>query len=363
MTLPQLGLLPTIILRLLPTTKSRTTTTAAMNWLTALGLAAVVIPSLYIYTVSIVATRFPVLRNKRICLLIAHPDDEAMFFAPTVLALTRPETGNHVKILCLSSGDAEGLGPTRKRELAKSGVLLGLRSASDVFVIDSPFFPDSMTTTWDPERISHLLASAFAPELIEATNPAFAAAVSSSTSRTALSKDSKKRNGKGEMVKPTIDTIITFDQHGISGHPNHISLYHGARLFVSQLLAATTGKNKEGKGQGQVDIYTLPTLDISRKYSGILDALPTLLEWVWSAGITRKDKQERPGALVFMNNLVPGGAGWASVDKAWKAMTQAHVSQMRWFRYGWIGLSRYMYVNSLVLEKVEAASVAAKVKE
>lgn len=75
-----------------------------MNWLTALSLAAVVIPSLYIYTVSIVATRFPVLRNKRICLLIAHPDDEAMFFAPTVLALTRPETGNHVKILCLSSG-------------------------------------------------------------------------------------------------------------------------------------------------------------------------------------------------------------------------------------------------------------------
>jgi len=27
-----------------------------------------------------------------------------MFFAPAVLGLTRPETGNHVKILCLSSG-------------------------------------------------------------------------------------------------------------------------------------------------------------------------------------------------------------------------------------------------------------------
>jgi len=47
---------------------------------------------------------FPTLYNKRICLLIAHPDDEAMFFAPTLLALTRPELGNHVKILCLSSG-------------------------------------------------------------------------------------------------------------------------------------------------------------------------------------------------------------------------------------------------------------------
>jgi len=75
-----------------------------MDWLLALGLLAVVIPSLYLYTVGVVSSRFPTLRNKRICLLIAHPDDEAMFFAPSVLALTRPETGNHVKILCLSSG-------------------------------------------------------------------------------------------------------------------------------------------------------------------------------------------------------------------------------------------------------------------
>lgn len=75
-----------------------------MAWLSFLGVLAVVLPSLYLYTASIIQTRFPLLRDKRICLLIAHPDDEAMFFAPTVLALTRPETGNHVKILCLSSG-------------------------------------------------------------------------------------------------------------------------------------------------------------------------------------------------------------------------------------------------------------------
>jgi len=75
-----------------------------MDWLLWLGVLAVVLPSLYIYTASTVTMRFPTLQNKRICLLIAHPDDEAMFFAPTVLALTRPETGNHVKILCLSSG-------------------------------------------------------------------------------------------------------------------------------------------------------------------------------------------------------------------------------------------------------------------
>lgn len=73
------------------------TTTAVLCFLALM-------PVLYMYTVGVVATRFPALRNKRICLLIAHPDDEAMFFAPTMLALTRPETGNHVKILCLSTG-------------------------------------------------------------------------------------------------------------------------------------------------------------------------------------------------------------------------------------------------------------------
>ena len=58
----------------------------------------------WLYTAQITRSSFPILRGKRICLLIAHPDDEAMFFSPTVLALTAPEAGNHVKILCLSSG-------------------------------------------------------------------------------------------------------------------------------------------------------------------------------------------------------------------------------------------------------------------
>jgi hypothetical protein len=74
-----------------------------MPWFTILA-APVLIVVAWLYTVSVARGKFPKLRNKRICLLIAHPDDEAMFFAPTVLALTDPSLGNHVKILCLSSG-------------------------------------------------------------------------------------------------------------------------------------------------------------------------------------------------------------------------------------------------------------------
>ena len=64
----------------------------------------IVLTTLWLYTAHMTRASFPQLRNKRICLLIAHPDDEAMFFAPTLLALTDEEAGNHVKVLCLSNG-------------------------------------------------------------------------------------------------------------------------------------------------------------------------------------------------------------------------------------------------------------------
>jgi hypothetical protein len=37
------------------------------------------------------------------------------------------------------TGDADGLGETRKKELMKSGLLLGLRKEEDVFVVESSY--------------------------------------------------------------------------------------------------------------------------------------------------------------------------------------------------------------------------------
>ncbi|KAK4443423.1 putative deacetylase LmbE-like domain-containing protein [Podospora aff. communis PSN243] len=286
-----------------------------MEWLWAVAVAVLVVPTLYLYTVGVVATRFPMLYNKRICLLIAHPDDEAMFFAPTVLALTRPETGNHVKILCLSSGDADGLGETRKRELAKSGLTLGLRKEDDVFVVEDPRFQDGMINKWDPSEIAGLLSAAFAPGLAQQKK--------ADTAPTA-----------------SIDVIITFDAGGVSQHPNHISLYHGAKAFVAALTAGRTG------WAPPVDLYTLTTVPLARKYAGFLDVVATLAGW--ALGTDMKNK-EHPKGLVFLN-----GAGNGGVTTAWKAMTTAHQSQMVWFRYGWITLSRYMYMNDLKLDDIKA---------
>lgn len=74
-----------------------------MLWVTLCTLPILLV-AVWFYTVATVKGRFPTLKNRRICLLIAHPDDEAMFFAPALLALTDPALGNHLKILCLSSG-------------------------------------------------------------------------------------------------------------------------------------------------------------------------------------------------------------------------------------------------------------------
>jgi N-acetylglucosaminylphosphatidylinositol deacetylase len=64
-------------------------------------------------------------KSKRILLVTAHPDDEAMFFAPTVLSLSR-KTSLSLFHLCLSSGNADGLGVIREAELTDSLDVLGI---------------------------------------------------------------------------------------------------------------------------------------------------------------------------------------------------------------------------------------------
>ena len=81
--------------------------------------------------------------SPRILLLTAHPDDEAFFFGPTITSLIPPfavpastnesESDNasgsvtpQVYSLCLSVGNADGLGDIRRRELSDSLDVLGV---------------------------------------------------------------------------------------------------------------------------------------------------------------------------------------------------------------------------------------------
>ena len=193
--------------------------------------------------------------------------------------------------------------------------MLGLRSASDVLVIEDPKFPDSMTTTWPADKIAHILFSAFSP-----------------------AANSTKKNTSLDEPTSTIDTLITFDARGISSHPNHISLYHGARHWLSALMVGKSG------WKCPVELYTLTTTNILRKYIGAFDAPVTMVMGGWrAAGMARRKRREEPPSLLFVSDF----GQWR---RGQNAMVKAHKSQMRWFRWGWIGIGRYMVVNDLKRE-------------
>jgi N-acetylglucosaminylphosphatidylinositol deacetylase len=106
----------------------------------------------------------------RILLLTAHPDDECLFFAPTILSLvshkgkkpiqnsqhTDPSFEEGVDVeaktvdvlspevysLCLSIGDADGLGETRKAELERSLDVLGIEEGKR-WIVDHPYVSDT----------------------------------------------------------------------------------------------------------------------------------------------------------------------------------------------------------------------------
>lgn len=221
------------------------------------------------------------------------------------------------------AGDADGLGETRKKELVKSGLQLGIGNKDDIHVVEDKSvltsihrselirtrnFPDSMTVTWHPRLISNLLTTTFAPKM-------------SSIS----AKDAPQAN---------IDAIITFDALGVSGHPNHKSLYDGAHTFLKALMHRHSG------WECPIKLYTLTTTSIFRKYASLLDAPATLI-----TAITRKKELGNfPTPLLSVSSPM-------AYRTAQRAMTTAHESQMRWFRWGWISLSRYMVLNDLKKER------------
>lgn len=170
-------------------------------------------------------------------------------------------------------------------------------------------FPDSMTTDWSAKLISKVLSTVFAPKMAKVSANA--------------------------APEANIDVLITFDSTGVSSHPNHKSLYHGSVVFIKSLMHGRTG------WECPVTLYTLTSVPVFRKYSSIFDAPFTLAACV----VARKQKGAFPTPLLSISGI-----------KEWRtaqgAMTTAHKSQMRWFRWGWIGIGRYMVVNDLRKVKV-----------
>ncbi|KAF4660861.1 N-acetylglucosaminyl-phosphatidylinositol de-N-acetylase [Perkinsus olseni] len=182
--------------------------------------------------------RFPF---KSAVIVVAHPDDETMFFLPTIKWLKK--LGIEINILCCTTGDYDGLGGTRKKEFEKVCNFLGARN----FILDESRIRDGWEM-WDADVTAEVLQKRYF-----------------------------------ERADMTDSAIITFDRRGISGHPNHRSVHAGVEAWRARFAKEKT-----------VKVFNLQTVNILRKYLLPLDLLFMLMDS--SRGLTIVNSED-PWAL------------------------------------------------------------------
>lgn len=239
-----------------------------------------------------------VAKTRRVLLVIAHPDDEAMFFAPTLMCLA--ETVESLHVLCLSTGNAAGLGDLRERELEASCTVLKIPK-KHITVIDHSDMQDGMTADWKDDVIIRLVDA--------------------------------------YVDKQRIDTVITFDSYGVSGHKNHRAVHRGVRAWAESIkqysrYAFQDSQRSEDSNSsgatpkyGPVQVWQLVSTSIWRKFLGVMDITPSSVWMVW----------RRDARICFV--APDPGRG--------RAAMRMHLSQWVWYRRLFVWFSRYAYVNTL----------------
>lgn len=110
----------------------------------------------------------------------------------------------------------------------------------------------------------------------------------------------------------SFNMVLTFDEHGVSGHANHIAIHKA----VSHLAST-------GQVRNDCCLLSLETVGVLRKYLSYLE-LPL------------------SGCLPSCLCCVIGLKGYRQAREA----MLCHRTQLLWFRYLYIFFSRYMLVNT-----------------
>ena len=236
--------------------------------------------------------------------LTAHPDDEAMFFAPTILSLRKADI--EVFGLSLSNGNADGLGSQREIELMESYKVLRVPERN-VAALDDESLLDGMEENWKAEYIASIL------------------------------ERYTERLG--------IQTIITFDQDGISLHPNHKACFEVVRLLqtmrnAQQVLADEV--EAIPAVHEPLTVWTLKTTKAPWKFLGLPKAIFDSVSYRVSF-LHHKIKQ--PRQLGQTTHILGNPSDYAT---ALRAMFK-HQTQLVWFRYLYVLSSTLMQANTLAL--------------
>ena len=293
-----------------------------------------------------------------VVLVTAHPDDESMFFVPTLRYLTS-QTHQHrrpeVWLICLTTGNHDGLGDVRVPELRRAAALLGV---DKTIVLDDPRFPDDPSVNWDAENI---VAKVLAQSLSDAIR--------------------RKREEENDVLFESL-CFITFDQIGVSGHANHRDAYRAVRQL--ELAHQQQASDDDGGGRRRrreednelhrplllparrVEVWTLETIrNPLKKYVPIWEWLRLVLCWF---GLRPETESLIGCSLKWENGIATTTAileyRLSHPTLNWKAMA-SHRSQFVWYRRLFVVFSCYTYVNRLrcVLPVVDDDLTAAAAKE
>lgn len=228
-------------------------------------------------------------------LVVAHPDDEVMFFAPTILELdSRLPPNVEFNVVCLSKGDADGLGDIRVKELNDSVNFL-LANSGRRYQLEQYDYPDGHDETWDLESVQSTI------------------------------KDSVLKSKKSSV-------LLTFDDKGVSKHVNHIACHEAVSKLLQTESIVKTALYLDSYGN-----------NIVLKYSAFFwETWKLTKDWLLhhTLSVPSHNENKPVNSITLMND-------YPSYILSFASMLHSHKSQMVWFRYGWWTFSRFVFVNDL----------------
>ena len=235
-------------------------------------------------------------KNKSCGLIIAHPDDETMFFSPWIRTFLRSSNADRLFVLCLSNGNYDGLGTIREKEIIQATTCLGMKK-ENVSVIRDSRLADGPKSVWKEETIR-----AHVTKFVE-TNK--------------------------------ISTLITFDDYGISGHINHVHCSKGVRCTAPGAVSVWILRSTQSNSSSYLEYF----FGLVHKYTG---PLGILLDDLFSCLNTSKSS-------ISLTNFEP--------LIVWNAMA-SHQSQFVWYRRLFVIFSHFAYTNTVTLSLDRTATTA-----
>ena len=263
-------------------------------------------------------------------LVIAHPDDESMFFCPTIQNILQADPSHYSRfhIICLSNGDYNHLGHIREKELVKAAhIILGIPRQNIHVINDLKNMPDDPKVSWDSDIVADTVES-------------FLNTICSKHKMTNIHMTASISNSL-DAIKESLNVMLfTFDSGGVSGHSNHTDTWKGIEHLISRskLMEQQNKHRKEFNGNYthvHVRAYQLQTIYFPiRKYFPPLDGCIVWLQYLY---------------FLFYENSNPSKKCFFSFAfrpfMVWNAM-KAHNSQFVWYRKLSVLWSRYTYVNT-----------------